>query len=468
MRRAKPKRRFSLRTWLALSFMLFSFIAAAILFLELIFFAPLYYTFKIRETRHMTEELMTAYDTEDFAGRMRTDAFSNQVCVTVTDDRGRVLYSEDVMGGNCLLHGWRNYLYPLLAELRASESGNITLSVFDEQLGMETLVVGSVIGDAAEPDGYILCNTIIEPIGTTVSLLKRVTLCIALVLLVVGLVIAMILSDRLSRPIIRITRSAGRMAQGDYTTVFQGGGYREADELARTLSYAEHEIARVDTMQRDLIANVSHDLRTPLTMLKAYAEMIRDLSGDNPVKRAAHLQVIIEETDRLTMLVTDILDLSKLENGSQKLETQTLEVSTWLGDIISRYKGISEQMGYHITFTPDEERTVTCDPGKLERVVCNLINNAINYTGEDKCVYVTQVNTDEGVRIEVRDTGAGIEEDKLSKIFDKYYRSENHKRETIGTGLGLSIVKAILKLHGFPYGVRSKLGEGSVFWFEIR
>ena len=258
------------------------------------------------------------------------------------------------------------------------------------------------------------------------------------------------------------------MAHGDYQTRFEGGSCREVDELARALTYAEQEISKADQMQRDLVANVSHDLRTPLTMLKAYAEMIRDLSGDNPEKRGKHLQVIIDETDRLTALVNDILDLSKLENGSQKLEPTTFDAAVWMEDIIARYKGVSEQMGYRISFTPDESRQVTCDAGKMERVVCNLINNAINYTGEDKQVFVRQVNTPEGVRIEVRDTGEGIPEDKIRKIFDKYYRSENHTREVVGTGLGLSIVKAILKLHGFPYGVSSKLGEGSVFWFQIR
>jgi signal transduction histidine kinase len=286
--------------------------------------------------------------------------------------------------------------------------------------------------------------------------------------LIIGVVIAFWLSSWLSVPIVRITHSAHRLAHGDFNTKFIGGSYQEADELARTLTYAEQQLSRVDSMQRDLIANVSHDLRTPLTMLKAYAEMIRDLSGDNPVKRNAHLQVIIEETDRLTALVNDILDLSKFENGSMKPEMQTIDIRTRLADIIERYKGVSEKMGYHIHFTPDEPMQVTCDPAQIERVICNLINNAINYTGEDKMVYVRQINLPEGVRIEVRDTGKGIEEDKIQRIFDKYYRSENHKREVVGTGLGLSIVKAILKMHEFHYGVNSKLGEGSVFWFLMR
>lgn len=125
-------------------------------------------------------------------------------------------------------------------------------------------------------------------------------------------------------------------------------------------------------------------------------------------------------------------------------------------------------MDYHIHFNPDEERIVCCDVVKIEQVIYNLINNAINYTGADKQVFVTQVNLDDGVRIEIKDTGDGIEEDKIKLIFDKYYRSENHKREVVGTGLGLSIVKAILKLHNYDYGVNSVIGEGSVFWFVIK
>lgn len=464
----KKKSRLSLHTFLAMAFMIFTVITSGLLLIEVVFLEKFYYYFKIQETKNIASELLNAYDTEEFEETMRNVSFSNQICISVIDSRNYVLYQSDVMGNRCLLHGWHNYLFEIQQEVKKSATGTICMNVFDEQINMKTLVLGSTIGDSNNPDGYMLFNTALEPVGTTVHLLKRLLLMIAVLLLVVGFMIALVVSNRLAVPIVQITESAKRMAHGNYDTEFKGGGYKEVDELAQTLTYAEHEISKVDTMQRDLIANVSHDLRTPLTMLKAYAEMIRDLSGDNPVKRNAHLQVIIEETDRLTMLVNDILDLSKLENGSQKLEPSTFDVSAWMTEICSRYKGVSEQMGYHLSFTPDQPKEVTCDAGKMERVVCNLINNAINYTGDDKQVFVRQINTETGVRIEVRDTGAGIEEDKIKKIFDKYYRSENHKREVVGTGLGLSIVKAILKLHNYGYGVRSKLGEGSVFWFEIK
>ena len=157
-----------------------------------------------------------------------------------------------------------------------------------------------------------------------------------------------------------------------------------------------------------------------------------------------------------------------LSNPIPILADHEFDIKSELGEIIGRYKGVSGKMDYNIHFIPDEEKTVRCDVVKIEQVIYNLINNAINYTGDDKQVYVTQKNLTDGVRIEIRDTGDGISEDKIKLIFDKYYRSENHKREIVGTGLGLSIVKAILKLHNFDYGVNSTIGKGTVFWFVIK
>ncbi|MDE5621261.1 MAG: HAMP domain-containing histidine kinase, partial [Ruminococcus sp.] len=329
------------------------------------------------------------------------------------------------------------------------------------------LIYICVLGSTKSPEGYLILNSELVPVGSTVSIIKRQLVMIMIILIIIAAFISVFLANRISGPIDRITKSAENLAKGDLNTKFDGRGYLESKKLADTLMYAEKELSRVDKMQRDLIANVSHDLRTPLTMLKAYAEMIRDLSGDNPVKRNEHLEIIINETDRLSAMVNDILDLSKLESGKQKLNPSEFEIGAKLNAIIGRFKGISDKMGYHIHFTPDKEETVYCDIVKIEQVIYNLINNAINYTGADKQVYVRQINQADGVLIEVEDTGDGIEESKIKLIFDKYYRSENHKREVVGTGLGLSIVKAVLKLHGYDYGVRSTLGKGSVFWFKI-
>ncbi len=243
----------------------------------------------------------------------------------------------------------------------------------------------------------------------------------------------------------------------------------ETETLAETLNYAAAEISKVDSLRRDLIANISHDLRTPLTMVKAYAEMIRDLSGDNPAKRSEHVNIIIEESDRLAALVNDILDLSKLESGSEGLNLSKFSITKKIHEIMGRYTLLSEQQGYSFYVNAETDFETEADIIKIEQVLYNLINNAVNYTGENKNVYINLLIKDKDTaRIEITDTGKGIEPDLLPLIFDRYYRAEKNKREVIGTGLGLSIVKQILKRHNFKFGVRSEIGAGSTFWFEVK
>jgi signal transduction histidine kinase len=401
---------------------------------------------------------------------MQSAALRNDMCIEVLGENGAELQYKCVLSGNCLLHNGGDDTYFFFTELQQSSRGEICRTLYNQTMQTDMLVCGSTLYDAqGEVEGYLLTSSRLVPVQATRQILQQLTMIITLILVVVGAVLSAYMAQHLGAPINRLNSAARRLAGGDYTVQFMGGGCAEVDDLAETLTYASRELSRTDEMQRDLIANVSHDMRTPLTMMKAYAEMIRDLSGNDPEKRARHLNVIIEETDRLSLLVNDMLDLSKLESGTQALTMQRLDISQRLREIAQRYEGISDSMGYHLTFTGDAPCMVCCDSGKIERVICNLLNNAINYTSkETRQVYLRQINRPDCVRIEITDEGDGIEEDKIKLIFDKYYRSENHKREVVGTGLGLSIVKAILKMHHYNYGVNSKLGEGSTFWFEMQ
>ncbi|MBQ1340084.1 MAG: HAMP domain-containing histidine kinase [Ruminococcus sp.] len=441
---------------------------------QILFLENFYESMKTRAAERSANNIAECYDelqngtidAAEFKSRIESIALDNDLCVEIFDRYERSRYSVETLG-DCLIHGKENKTGVYLLNILESSDRTIRYTMKNPRSGYNMLLYGRTLGNKNNPSGYLLVNSALVPVGSTVYIIKRQLMLITIVLIVAAFVISLFLSRRIASPIANITKSAENLAKGDFSTRFDGKGYLEAEKLADMLTYAEKELSRVDTMQRDLIANVSHDLRTPLTMLKAYAEMIRDLSGDNPVKRNEHLEIIINETDRLSLMVNDILDLSKLESGKQKLNISEFEISSKLGEIIERFKGISEKMGYNILFTPDSEKNVRCDVSKIEQVIYNLINNAINYTGEDKQVFVRQINTPEGVLIEVEDTGDGIEEDKIKLIFDKYYRSENHKREVVGTGLGLSIVKAVLKLHNYDYGVRSTKGKGSTFWFRI-
>lgn len=450
--------------------LLFTVIVLGLLWLfQIVFLQKFYTTMRQDAVKSSAITMINEYGRDGYEKVFDKLAYENEICIRVVDIYGlRTLYSnDDIMGGNCMIHGGSR-ISDYIMELRQSETGVISHKLKNPRTQLDTLLLGSLLFDSDNNVcGYLLINATLEPVGSTVKILKKQLAYVTIILVGVCILLAVIISKSVAKPIVNITKSAERLAKGDYETKFDGGKYTEIQMLAHTLNYASDEISRVDTMQRDLIANVSHDLRTPLTMLKAYAEMIRDLSGDNPVKRAEHLGIIIDETDRLALLVSDMLDLSKIENGSQKLNFSEMNVTAKLHEIIDRYKGFCEKDGYTISFTPDEEITVVCDIVKIEQVIYNLINNAINYTGDDKRIYVRQINKDKYVRIEISDTGEGISEENIKLIFDKYYRSKNHKREVVGTGLGLSIVKAILKKHNYPYGVQSTVGKGSTFWFEI-
>ncbi len=315
---------------------------------------------------------------------------------------------------------------------------------------------------------YMAITSSLAPVDATSQVLQNQLMLISIISLLMAFLLSFFFAKQLVKPLVRITNSAKKLAAGDYSVEFEGSTYTEIDELSKTLNNAARELSKTDTLRRDLIANVSHDLRTPMTIIKSYAEMIRDLSGNNPEKRAAHTQVIIDEADRLTTLVNDILDLSKLESGTAKITFEEFNISREVGEIVNRFKVFSETRGY--TFNSDIEKNlfVVADEHSIVQVIYNLISNAVNYTGDDKVVFITLKKWGKNARFEVKDTGEGIAEADKELIWNRYYRaSELHKRTKLSTGVGLSIVKNILENHNALYGVKTAPGKGSVFWFEL-
>ena len=290
---------------------------------------------------------------------------------------------------------------------------------------------------------------------------------ITVIVIFLALVISVLLSLWLTKPIKRITRAAKRMAAGDFSVNFKGEySYAEMDALADTLDYAKEEIGKSDALQKEVLANVTHDLKTPLTMIKAYASMIQEISGADPEKRAKHTQVIIDESDRLTSLVNDILNISKIRSGMDTLKLRRLNLSDFIRTVLERFDYLVETQGFTIEREIEEGLYTEADAEKLEQVVYNLVGNAVNYTGEDKKISIGLHREEKGtLRFTVTDTGKGIPEEERATIWDRYYRSaETHKRPIKGTGLGLSIVKTVLLKHDFRFGVESEVGKGSTFY----
>ena len=311
----------------------------------------------------------------------------------------------------------------------------------------------------------VMQDSELHPLNATVTTLERQFGWIMCILIMGALVVALVLSRQICTPMERMSRSARRLAKGNYGALFEGGGYREAEELAAALNYAASELQKSDALQKELVANISHDLRTPLTMIKGYSEVMRDIPGENTPE---NVQVIIDETERLSELVNDMLDLSKIRSGARKPSLEVFDLTETVRAVLTRYEKLTEKMNYSITFNSGSAVSVNADRTMILQVVYNLVNNALNYTGEDKRVTITQSIEGRKVRISVSDTGVGIDAADIPYIWDRYYKVDKvHKRAVVGTGLGLSIVKGILESHGASYGVESKIGEGSTFYFEL-
>ena len=316
--------------------------------------------------------------------------------------------------------------------------------------------------------GYLIITSAQTFLQETVKVIQVQLIVVSVVVIILSLFISLYIANKISKPIIKMSSTAKSWADGNQKVAFIGDDYEEIRELADALNFAKEGIAQTGVLQRDLLANVSHDLKTPLTMIKAYAEMIRDLSGEIKEKRDRHTKVIIDEADRLTMLVNDILDLSKLQNGRTTPDYKRLNLSQLCERVLFRFSEFAKMNGYTIITDIEKDLFTVCDEKEIEQVFYNLIGNSINYTGDDKTIKVRLKRKDKAILFETIDTGKGISQDKLATIWDKYYRySESHQRPVKGTGLGLSIVKTILESHNLRFGALSQKDVGSNFFIEF-
>lgn len=303
-----------------------------------------------------------------------------------------------------------------------------------------------------------------------IGVLQLYILGISAILLVLAFVISYSISQRLTRGLMGMSATAEQLAKGDYSVNFANADYREMAKLSDSLNNMRDELKKSGDFQREILANVSHDLKTPLTMIKAYASMISEISGDNPEKRNQHLKVIIDEADRLTGLVNDVLSVSKVNSNLTELNLKVFNLTEYVYGVINKFGYLQENDGYNFMVDIDSNLYTRADEEKIGQVIYNLLGNAISYTGEDKTVYISLKSSMDGttVTFSVRDTGRGIPKEELPNIWDRYYMlKETHNRPVKGTGLGLSIVKTILLNHKFKFGAESEEGKGSTFWVEF-
>lgn len=334
----------------------------------------------------------------------------------------------------------------------------------DQGDNFDTIVYTKIV-NAADYSSIIMVSGNITPLNATTETLASQMRYIALFMIVAVAILTLLMYRHIAKPIIGITSNAKQLPQGKYTIDPKTNRYKEAADLNNTLVQAANDIQKADKAKRDLISNVSHDLRTPLTMIGGYGEMMIDLPEE---KTDENIQVIVDETKRLNALVNDLLDMSRLQDGRIVLHKEVFDISALLKTQLQKYDVYRMQEGYTIESELLDTIYVNADKIRIEQVINNFLNNAVNYGGEAKHIIVREIKKENVVRIEVQDFGEGIDSKDLDNIWDRYYKvDKEHVRVANGSGIGLNIVKQLLELHGVPYGVKSSKGKGSTFYFEM-
>ena len=453
---------------IASGFGMFTLVIALLLWgLQSALLDPFYRMTRTAEVQRAASQVVALLDSDDLDQRVREISNDRGMVVVVIDEQGSQICGYRPTQRQSLLESLtRSQLRAKFDEVNLAGGTHITTYdspyVYQNGSRPKIIILMRVVRTESGLTRMVLLESEITPVDAVRDTLQVQLIAVTGVMVLMGGLLAVLIARRIARPVAAVNESAKELARGNYEIRFQREGSREVGELAETLNVAAEELSKVEKLRRELLANVSHDLRTPLTMIRGYSEVMRDLPGENTPE---NVQIIIDETQRLTDLVNDLLDLSRLESGVMQLETAPFDLTRSVRTILARYDKLAD---YNFPFYYDRDVTVEADELKISQVVYNLVNNAITYAGEDKTITLRQTVLGDRVRISVTDTGEGIPSDKLKDIWERYYKvDKEHRRAQVGTGLGLSIVRNILELHRGTYGVESTLGQGSTFWFEL-
>jgi signal transduction histidine kinase len=290
--------------------------------------------------------------------------------------------------------------------------------------------------------------------------LRYILLGAIVVAALVSLLVSIILARRLSRPVQDMERATGRIAAGDLDVRLGHYPPDEVDRLAQSINHLAERLKHLETARARFISEISHDLRTPLTAMKG---LLVNLIDSSPRNQRPTLEIAERETDRLIRLVNQLLDFSHWQSGRLELNCQPVDVAAIARDAVTLSEARARHR--HVALSADIPPglpAVSGDPDRLQRVVLNLLDNAIKFTPGEGQVTLTMARRDQEIEVSVQDTGRGMSREEQDRAFEPYYRGEGG-----GTGLGLAIAKAVVEAHGGRMGIQSSQDQGSRVWFTL-
>ena len=392
---------------------------------------------------------------------------SNEVCIRVVSNNEKYNYT-----GACTQRGLDNMTINMIAnETMKSEDGEKLFDDFHYQRPREEkpedVYIFAKFFQINEENVMVMVSSGITPLDATISTIKSQYLIIVSIVFVMTIVLALFLSQFIIKPIKQINDESKNLSKGTYDGDNVRPSSEEFIQLNSTLMVANEDILKADKAKKELLGNVSHDLRTPLTMIVGYGEMIRDLPEEN---NEDNINVIIDEAKRLSTLVDDLIDISKIDSISVELDKHKISLNELLTSVYHQYELYCRSQGVDLKLELCDDIFIEVDEKRIKQVLYNFVNNALNYNNkDDKKIIIGCEKIDDKYRIYVYDNGEGIETSDINNIWDRYYKvDKEHKRHHLGSGIGLSLARELLVAHGLNYGVDSRKGEYSKFYFDVQ
>ncbi|WP_243390614.1 sensor histidine kinase [Paenibacillus sp. GM2FR] len=375
-------------------------------------------------------------------------------------------------------------------DLKLLQKGSpVRMSWTDKWSGVDYVVLVRSLAEEGQEDRYLFVMTSMQPVGEAVGTLKQYFIYIAPMIVVLVMVLSLIYSRMVSSPLVQLNRSAARLAKLDFSAQAEIRSKDEFGELSRSmitlsqnLDEALKELTRANArlqedveeklrseqLRKELIANISHELKTPLGIVKGFAEGLQDGVADD--KRERYLAFIVNETDRMNALIMDMLELSKFEVEAIRLQPRSFSLTDLIQQAADSFTRQLEDKRLQLSIHQgqDEEAIVQADSRRIEQVILNLLSNAIRHAEENSVVTIRLLRMSPGkVTTIIENAGKPISKAEMGRIWDQFYRAERSRdRKSGGTGLGLAIVKHILVLHESDYGVMNT-ERGVAFYFTL-
>jgi signal transduction histidine kinase len=283
--------------------------------------------------------------------------------------------------------------------------------------------------------------------------------------LAVASIAGLVIARRISEPVHRLTDAADKMSRGDLDQQVPGEGEDELGRLVGSFNTMSGRVAAMYRSQRDLLANVAHELRTPLTSVQGYTQGLADNVFISEDERSAAYRTIQREADRMRSLIDQLLDLARLESGQASLKIETIDLPGLFARLSGTYSPPAAQKSIDLSFDAAPGITLQADESRLTRVLNNLIDNALRHTPSGGRIRVASLKTAGGVRLLVSDTGEGIEQARIARIFERFDRGD--RDDKTGFGLGLAIARELVELHGGTISVVSEIGIGTTFAIDF-